>query len=83
MKMIVKPKTKKQEKAVKEFLADLDIEFTIAAEDAATYKTNPTKKISQKEKKILANLDKSVDFVNNYKKGKTKTKSFNQLMNEL
>ncbi|MEO5946278.1 MAG: hypothetical protein ABIP79_05640 [Chitinophagaceae bacterium] len=50
MKMIVKPKTKKQEKAVKEF---------------------------------LANLDKSVDFVSNYKTGKTNAKSFLQLLDEL
>lgn len=50
MKMIVKPKTKEQEKALKEFLAD---------------------------------LDKSVDFVNNYKAGKTKAKSLLQLLDEL
>ncbi len=83
MKVIVNPKTKKQEKAVKTFLADLDIEFTIAEEDAAIYKTSPSKKLTQKEKKILDNLGQSVDFVNNYKKAKTKAKSLNQLLNKL
>lgn len=82
MKVIVNPKTKKQEKAVKTFLADLDIEFTVAAEDAAIYKTTTSKKLTAKEKKILDNLDQSVDYVNNYRKGKTKAKSLNQLLNE-
>jgi hypothetical protein len=81
---IINLKTKKQEKVVKEFLNDLDIEFqTIAEEDAAPYKTMPKKPLTQKEKKILKGIDQSVDFVNKYKKGKTKAKSFNQLLNEL
>ena len=83
MKMIVNPKTKKQEKAVKTFLTDLDIDFTVAAEDAAIYKTTPSKKLTAKEKKILDNLGQSVDYVNNYRKGKTKAKSLNQLLTEL
>ena len=83
MKVIVNPRTKKQERAVKTFLTELDIEFTIAKEDAAPYKTTPSKKITPKEKKILEGLTQSVDFVNNYKKGKTKAKSLNQLLNEL
>ncbi|MDR3711301.1 MAG: hypothetical protein P4L51_00675 [Puia sp.] len=41
------------------------------------------KKLSAKEKKILAELDEAVDFVNKYKKGKVKAKSFNQLLDEL
>ncbi len=41
------------------------------------------KKLSVKEKKLLADLDESVDFVNKYKKGKGKARSFNQLLNEL
>lgn len=41
------------------------------------------KKYSVKEKKLLANLEESVDFVNKYKKGKIKARSFNQLLNEL
>lgn len=50
MKMIVTPKTKKQEKAVKELLSKLDVDFTIAEEDAAVYKTKankPLKKVKQ------------------------------------
>ena len=84
MALIIKIKTKKQEKAVKDFLAENDIEFqTLAEEDATPYKTTPKKPLTPKEKKILNNLDQSVDFVNKYKKGKTKAKSINQLLNEL
>lgn len=41
------------------------------------------KKLTSKEKKILANLDEAVDFVNKYKKGGTKAKTINQLLDEL
>ena len=75
MALIIKPKTKQQEKAVKAFLQSLDIDYTQAKEDAALYKISPKKSLNLKEKKILNNLDKSVDFVNKYKKGKTKAKS--------
>ncbi len=83
MKLIVNPKNKKQEKAVKDFLEGTAIDFTIAEEDAAEYKTTPKKTHSKKEKDILENLEQSVDFVNKYKKGKTKAKSLKQLLNEL
>lgn len=84
MAIIVNIKTKKQEKVVKEFLNELDIEFqTIAEEDAAPYKTTSKKPLTQGKKKILKDLDQSVDFVNKYKKDKTKVKSLNQLLNEL
>ena len=80
---MVKPKTKKEEKIVKAFLDSLDIPFTKAEEEEAPYKTSAKKTPAKKEKKILDNLDKSVDFVNKYKKGKVKAKSFNQLLDEL
>ena len=83
MKMIVNTKTKDQEKTVKNFLADLDIEFMMLEEDAAVYKISPTKQLSKKEKQILENLSKSVDFVNKHRKGKVKAKPFNQFLNEL
>lgn len=84
MPIIVNIKTRKQEKIVKEFLNELDIEFlTIAEEDAAPYKTAPKKSLTPKEKKILKDLDQSIDFVNKYKKGKAKAKSINQLLDEL
>jgi hypothetical protein len=41
------------------------------------------KSLSSKKKKILNNFDQSVDFVNKYKKEKTKVKSINQLLDEL
>lgn len=83
MKLIVNPKTKKQEKVVKEFLDNLDIEFTMAEEESLVYKTTPTKQLSKREKEILNNLSQSVEFVKKFKKGKSRTKSFNKLLNEL
>ena len=83
MNLIVKTKTKQQKKAVKTFLDSMDIDFTKAEEDEAPYKTSVKKSLGKKEKKILNNLDKSVDFVNKYKKGKIKAKSINQLLDEL
>ncbi len=44
-------------------------------------KINPKKSLTRKEKKILHDLGQSVDFVNKYKKGETKTKSLKQLLN--
>ena len=84
MGLIVNTKTKEQEKVVKAFLTSLDIDFqNMVEEEAATYKITPNKKPTPKEKEILSNLEESVDFVKNYKKGKTKIKSLNQLLDEL
>ncbi|RTL59961.1 MAG: hypothetical protein EKK37_03710 [Sphingobacteriales bacterium] len=67
----VNSKSKKEEKS------------SLVKEDAAIYKTSPKKKLTDKEKEILDNLSHSIDFVKKYSKGKTKTKSINQLLNEL
>jgi hypothetical protein len=83
MKMIVNTKTKKQEKAIKTFLEDLDIEFSMVEEEAAVYKTAPNKQLTKKERQILENLSQSVDFVNKHRKGKVKAKPLNQFLNEL
>ncbi|HEX7846264.1 MAG TPA: hypothetical protein VF476_10735 [Chitinophagaceae bacterium] len=83
MKLIVKPKTKKQEKAVKAFLDNLNVEFTIAEEEAAVYKTILKKQKTKKEKQILDGLSQSVEFAKKFTKGKVKAKSINQLLNEL
>ena len=84
MAIMVKIKNKKQEKAVKDFLNENDVEFqTIAEEDEPLYKTTIKKSLTAKERKVLKDIEQSVDFVNKYKKGKTKAKAFNQLMNEL
>ena len=83
MKLIVKPNTKKQEKTVKDFLADHEVEFTVVNEEQAVYKTTPKKQLTKKEKEILNNLSQSVDFVKKYNKRKSNTKSINQLLNEL
>ena len=83
MKLVVNPKTRKQEKAVKEFLDKHDVEFTVVNEEQAVYKTTPKKQLTKKEKQILDNLSQSVDFVKKYNKRKSSTKSINQLLNEL
>ena len=81
--MIVNTNSKKQEKVIKAFFEEQDIAFTMVEEDAAVYKTASTKQLSKKEKQILENLSKSVDFVNKHRKGKVKAKPFNQFLNEL
>jgi hypothetical protein len=74
---------KKQEKAVKEFLDNNDVEFAVVNEEQAAYKTTPKKQLTKKEKQVLDNLSESVEFVKKYSQGKTKAKSINQLLNEL
>ena len=49
MKLVVIPKNKKQEKALRNFLEESAIDFTIAAEDAAIYKTTHSKKVATKQ----------------------------------
>jgi hypothetical protein len=72
MSLIIKPKTKKQEQAIKAILRNMDIDFvTVAKESAAEYKTSPKETLTKKEKKILDNLEQSVEFVNKFKKGIT------------
>lgn len=83
MKLIVNPKTKRQEKVVKDFLVSFDIEFTKVEEDVTLYITKPKKTHSKKEKAILQGLQESVEFVNKHKKGKVKARSLNQLLDEL
>jgi hypothetical protein len=69
--IIIQVKNKKKLPFLKELLSQMDfVEIT-------------DNKKSAKKKQILSNLDEAVDFVNNYKKGKTKAKSLKQLLNEL
>ncbi len=78
MTLTIIPKTKQQKKVVKAFLKSLSIGcYSEAEEDQALYKTTAKKTLTAKEKKILDNLEQSVDFVKKYKKGNTKAKSFN------
>jgi hypothetical protein len=45
---------------------------------------DPSKqKITLKEKQLLTDIEESVGFINNYKKGKVKAKSINELLDEL
>jgi inosine/xanthosine triphosphate pyrophosphatase family protein len=84
MAIIVNTRNKKKEKIIKDFLTDMDVEFqTIVEEEEVPHKINPKKSQSAKEKKILKDIDQSVDFVNKYTKGKIKAKSLNDLLNAL
>jgi hypothetical protein len=45
---------------------------------------DPSKqKITLKEKQLLTDIEESVGFINNYKKGKVKAKSISELLDEL
>ncbi|MBS1620699.1 MAG: hypothetical protein JST10_10210 [Bacteroidetes bacterium] len=83
MKLIVHPKSKAQEKLIKNFLDDLNIGFSVVEEEQVSYSKRRTKSKRNKTREILDDLDKSVDFVNKVKKGKVKAKSLKQLLNEL
>lgn len=83
MALVIKIKSKAQEKVVKAFLDENNIDYSKVEEDAIAYRTRNKKPHTNKEKALLQNLKESVDFVNKYKKGKTKAKSLNQLLNEL
>jgi oligoribonuclease (3'-5' exoribonuclease) len=82
MKMIVNTKSKKQEKAIKNFFQENDIDFSIVEEDAAVYKATVAKKLTKKEQQILDNLSKSVDFVNNKREREIKARPLNEFLNE-
>lgn len=49
MKLVVNPKNKKQEKALRNFLEEAAIDFSIAAEDASVYKTRASKKVAKQQ----------------------------------
>lgn len=67
----IQVKNKKKLPFIKELLAQMDFLEVVTESKAA------------KKKQLLADLKESVDFVNSFKKGKTKTKSLKQLLNEL
>ena len=83
MAFVIKIKNKQQEKAVKTFLDENDIDYSKVEEDAFAYTNRTKKQHSNKEKAILKNLEKSIEFVNKHKKGKVKAKSLKQLLDEL
>ena len=84
MAFVIKTKNKQQEKAVKAFLDENDIDYSKVEEDAVAYTNRTKKKLhSKKEKAVLKDLEESVEFVNKHKKGKVKAKSLKQLLDEL
>ena len=86
MAIIVNTKTKKQEKVVKDFLNELDIEFqSLVAEDSAPYKTSRKKPLTPTEKKeqILQGIKQAVKEINLVKAGKLKARDARAVINEL
>ncbi|MBS1918735.1 MAG: hypothetical protein JST17_00615 [Bacteroidetes bacterium] len=79
MTLIVKKNSWKN--VVRAFPDRIDIDFSKVELDESPYLTRKTKSTGKKE--IPDNLQKSVDFVNKYKKGKAKAKPPKQLLNEL
>lgn len=53
MKLIVTPYFKKQEKAVKNFLDDHNVEFAVVNEKQSAYKTTAKKQLTQEKNRYL------------------------------
>lgn len=84
MAIIVKTKSKKQEKAVTDFLNDQGIEFqNILQENIAISKTSPKKLFIAKEKQVLKDIEEVAGFAKQYQKVKARAKSLDQLLDEL
>ena len=83
MAFVIKTKNKQQEKAVKAFLDENEIDYSKVEEDVVAYTSRTKKPHGKKEKAILKDLEQSVEFVNKHKKGKVKAKSLKQLLDEL
>jgi hypothetical protein len=80
MTLIVTPKTKQQAKVVKAFLDTLSIVYE---EENGEDRVVNVKKGKKKKAQILEDLSASVGFVKQYRAGKVKAKSINQLLDEL
>ena len=72
--LILKIKNKKKVPFLKELLKQFDFVEVVAPS---------SKKSKSKKKEILDGIEKSVEFIKKYNKGKVKAKSFKQLLNEL
>ncbi len=85
--IIVKTKTKKQEKTVKAFLESQDIDYSsVAQEDAAVYapkRAVKRKKNSRAKERLIAEIKEAVRFINLVKEGKRKARPAKELLNEL
>lgn len=42
-----------------------------------------TQKVTPKEKQLLTDIEESIEFIKNYRKGKAEARSINELLNEL
>ena len=83
MKIMVNTKTKKQEKAVKDLLTKLDLDYSVVEEEAAEYKTAPKKPLTKKDKEILSGISEAVKEMNLVKAGKMKARDARDVINEL
>jgi hypothetical protein len=86
--IIIKIKNKKQEKVVKAFLENQDIDYSsIAEEDAAVYTTKKKekrpKKTSKAKERLIAEIKEAVKQINLIKEGKLKARPIQELLDEL
>ncbi len=70
--IIIQVKNKRKVAFVKELLSQIDFIEVVSEKSSEA-----------KKKKVLTELKEAVDFVNSFKKGKTKAKSLKQLLDEL
>jgi len=85
--IIIKIKNKKQEKVVKAFLDDQEIDYnSVVEEDEAVYVTKKkarSKKNSKAKEKLIAEIKEAVKQINLIKQGKLKARPVQELLDEL
>jgi hypothetical protein len=89
MKLIVNPKTKQQERKVKNFLEGHSIDYIKLEEEATVYetrKTTPKKPITKKERtkdKLIEEITEAINEVRLIRSGKKKARNAEEFLNEL
>jgi hypothetical protein len=85
--IIVKLKNKKQEKVVKDFLKNQDIDYSsVVQEDAVAYRTGKkirAKKNRKAKERLIAEIKEAVRQINLIKQGKLKARPVQELLDEL
>jgi len=85
MKLIVNPKTKKQEKEIKSFLEDHSIDYIKLEEETGVYQTRKITKAKQpaKKEKLISEIKEAVGEMKLIRSGKKKARSAEEFLNEL
>jgi hypothetical protein len=85
MKLIVKLKTKKQEKEIKPFLENHSIDYIKLEEETGIYQTRKTTKAKQttKKEKLISEIKEAVGEMKLIRSGKRKARNAEDFLNEL